>query len=101
MKTLYILLETEGNFFDIVQVTSIITVILCLIIMIVVINIRNNITKAANITNEFLFQLLGFYKTKIKCKSCGFETTNKTDFCPVCGKNENGKTLEELKKELS
>ena len=38
-------------------------------------------------------------KPKYKCEYCGHEASQRFDFCPICGKNKMGKTLDQLKEE--
>lgn len=36
-------------------------------------------------------------KTKYyKCKYCGFAFTEKNEYCPICGKNSEGKTKKDI-----
>lgn len=39
--------------------------------------------------------------TKNKCGWCGFESYEKTTFCPVCAKDEKGLTIEDYKNKYS
>ena len=38
---------------------------------------------------------------KHKCRHCGFESYEKTTFCPVCSKDEKGMTMEDYKNNYS
>lgn len=75
--------------------------ILLLILLIIVSNVSSNINNANNITKQYLHHLVELAGINYKCVFCGFESVNKSDFCPVCNKGMTGKTLEELKNLLS
>jgi len=51
------------------------------------------------VSNLFYFLNNEMIGKTYKCKSCGFVSNAPHDFCPICEKNNQGKTLSELKSE--
>lgn len=43
-----------------------------------------------------VWKIRGVLLSEYTCKTCGFKSKQNFDFCPVCGKDENGKTLDNL-----
>jgi len=51
------------------------------------------------ISNLFYFLNNEMIGKTYKCKNCGFVSNVPHDFCPICEKNNQGKTLSELRSE--
>lgn len=51
------------------------------------------------VSNLFYFLNNEMIGKTYKCKNCGFISNTPHDFCPVCEKNNQGKTLSELRSE--
>ncbi len=51
------------------------------------------------VSNLFYFLNNEMIGKTYKCKNCGFISNVPHDFCPICEKNNQGKTLSELKSE--
>ncbi len=80
-----------NNFMESVEVIMGISMAINIILLILFIVLVSNVVKIKqNLTK----------KKKYKCSHCGFVPIENNDFCPVCGKNGEGKTLEELKNNL-
>ncbi len=58
------------------------------IMFIAILSLASNVGKIKRILDSYRY-----------CKNCGYESKTSYDFCPVCDKNDNGKTLEQLKSE--
>ncbi len=51
------------------------------------------------VSNLFYFLNNEMKGKTYKCKNCGFISNVPHDFCPICEKNNQGKTLSELRSE--
>jgi hypothetical protein len=53
----------------------------------------------SELSNLFFFLNNEMRGKTYKCNNCGFISNTPHDFCPVCEKNNQGKTLSELRSE--
>ena len=89
--------------FEIVFIYKLILVVFGVIFIIAFVVFFNMSNTVGHIRREVsnLFYFLNNEMTgkTYKCKNCGFISDVPHDFCPICEKNNQGKTLSELRSE--
>ena len=78
-------------------ITVFITGVIGIVVVIVFFVMASNIGKMKIKLDAFLDAFRDNVGMERICSYCGFKSNQQIDFCPVCEKNENGKTLSELK----
>lgn len=73
---------------DTIEIFSIISFIVGVILFIAFLTLTSNVGKIRRILESYGY-----------CKHCQYESKSGHDFCPICGKNDSGKTLEQVKSE--
>lgn len=78
------------NLSETVTIVSVFSLLLFLVVLILLIVLATQVTVIRNLLSK-----------KYICKYCGFKTKTYFDFCPICDKNDDGKTLKELRDEYN